>query len=29
VIYLNNRRRRARTMELDDDIVDNLPKRLG
>jgi hypothetical protein len=29
VIYLNNRRRRARSMELDDEIVDNLPKRLG
>ena len=29
VIYLNNRRRHARTQQLDDDVIDNLPKRLG
>jgi hypothetical protein len=29
VIYLNNRRRLARAQELDDDVIDNLPKRLG
>ena len=29
VVYLNNRKRRARAEVLDDDVVDNLPKRLG
>lgn len=29
VIYRNNRRRLGRAQELDDDVVDNLPKQLG
>ena len=29
VIHLNNRRRLAHAQELDDEVVDNLPKRLG
>ncbi len=29
VTYLNNRRRQARAQELDDDVMDDLPKRLG